>query len=91
MREDELRAWAEQFERQLADSFTRLGRIFEEGAAQARMRWQAAAGSHDAGGGATAGQGDPVETLRRLKQLQAEGLITEAEYEAKKREVLARL
>lgn len=94
MTDEELKAWADQFERELRDSFTRLGRLIEQSAGAAAMRWQAAASSARATTGAPAGdgpQGDPVEALRRLKQLQTEGLISEADYEAKKKEILARL
>lgn len=39
----------------------------------------------------TQGGGDPIDTLRRLAGLRDEGILTEAEFSAKKAELLARL
>lgn len=36
-------------------------------------------------------EGDPVQTLRKLKQMLEQGLIEQTEYEAKKLEILARM
>ena len=50
------------------------------------------AGTATGGGAAPAGgTGDPVETLERLKAMFERGLITAAEYDAKKAEVLGRM
>ncbi|MCC6382961.1 MAG: SHOCT domain-containing protein [Dehalococcoidia bacterium] len=82
MTDDTLHAWAVDFERQMRESFLRLAHIFEENAAEARNRWQA---------GTRARTDDPVDALRRLRQLRTEGLITEEEFEATKKAILSRL
>lgn len=36
-------------------------------------------------------RGDPIESLKRLKQMHEEGLITDAEYQSKRAEIVARM
>ena len=74
---DDFARWAEDLDRQLRETFGRFSQLIHEQAVDPADRRPPAA--------------DPLDALRQLKQMQFEGLISEQDYEEKKREILARL
>jgi membrane protease subunit (stomatin/prohibitin family) len=70
---------------------TQMGMGLGTGLAAAKIISEGLTSSGQAAGGAKAAADDPVAALKKLKEMMDAGLISQAEYDAKKKDILARM